>query len=115
MEKIVIMAMTGEAACFMHVMLNGLDMQKRGFDVKVVIEGKATLLVKELADPAKPLAALYGKFKDSGLIDCVCRACAKTLGALAAAEEQALPLCDEMSGHPGLGRYIADGYRIITM
>lgn len=75
-QKVVIVAMTGEVACFVHVLLNGIDMQNRGLEVKIVIEGKATGLLKELNNPDKPYAPLYAKVKAAGLIDCVCRACA---------------------------------------
>jgi len=115
MEKVVIFAFVGELPCFAHALINGLDMKKRGWDVKLVIEGSATKLIKDLADPEKPFAALYQKARDAGIIDCVCRACCKMMGALAAAEEQGLPLCDELGGHPSMARYIEAGYRIISM
>lgn len=28
--------------CFVHVLLNALDMQERGYEVKVILEGSAT-------------------------------------------------------------------------
>ncbi|MFC1513267.1 cytoplasmic protein [Thermodesulfobacteriota bacterium] len=115
MEKVVIFAFVGDLPCFAHALINGLDMKKRGWDVKLVIEGSATRLLKDLADPAKPFASLFQKGRDVGLIDCVCRACAKTMGTLAAAEEQGLSLCDELGGHPSMARYSEAGYRIITM
>ena len=114
-HKIVIVAFAGEAPCFAHALLNGLDMQARGWDVKLVIEGKATALIKELGEANAPFAPLFGKAKKSGLIDCVCRACANKMGALAAAEEQGLPLADEMQGHPAMSRYLEAGYAIITI
>ena len=115
MEKVVIFAFVGELPCFAHALINGLDMKKRGWDVKVVIEGSATRLIKDLANPEKPFASLYQKAKDAGIIDCVCRACSKMMGSLAAAEEQGLSLCDELGGHPGMARYIEAGYRVISM
>ncbi len=115
MEKVVIFAFVGELPCFAHALLNGLDMQERGWDVKLVIEGAATRLIKELAEPDKPFASLYAKARKAGLIDGVCRACAKMMGTLAAAEEQGLPLLDDMHGHPSMAGYSEAGYRIITM
>ncbi|MDH5297982.1 MAG: DsrE family protein [Desulfobulbaceae bacterium] len=115
MEKVAIFAFVGEVPCFAHALLNGLEMRKRGWEVKLVIEGAATRLIKELNEPDKPFAPLYAKAREAGFIDCVCRACAKVMGALEAAEAQGLPLCDEMNGHPAMGRYVEAGYRIITM
>lgn len=114
-HKIAIVAFAGEPACFAHALLNGLDMQARGWEVKLIIEGKATALVKELAEAEAPFAPLYAKAKTSGLVDCVCRACATKTGALAAAEAQGLPLSGEMQGHPSMARYLEAGYTIITI
>ena len=46
-KQVVLVALNGESMCFVHVLLNGLDMKERGYEVKVVIEGSATKLVKE--------------------------------------------------------------------
>ena len=114
MKKVALFAFNGEPTCFVHVLLNGLDMRERGFDVKVVIEGSATKLVPDLAAPGKPFAPLYEKARDLGIVDCVCKACAKKMGTLASAEEQNLPLGDEMMGHPAAGRYMEEGYDVIA-
>jgi hypothetical protein len=92
-----------------------MDMNSKGYDVKLVIEGCATALLTELADPKKPFSNLFAKVKAAGLIDCVCRACATQSGGLKSAEEQRLPLCDEMSGHPSMAKYVDKGYTIIVI
>lgn len=114
MEKIALVAFNGEPMCFVHVMLNALDLAANGHDVKVIIEGSATKLVKTLADPRQPFAALYQKMKDKGLISAVCKACAAKMGVLDAVVAQKLPLGDDMSGHPSLQPYLLQGYKIIT-
>jgi predicted peroxiredoxin len=95
-------------------MLNALDMKEKGYDIKLVIEGSATKQVRELADPAKPFSDLYKKVKEAGVIDCVCKACSTSTGALKSAEEQKLPICGEMSGHPSMSRYKEAGYEVIV-
>jgi hypothetical protein len=97
-KKIAIFAFNGETMCFTHVMLNALDMKRKGYDIKLVIEGGATKQIRELADLDKPFAKIYGKTKEAGIIDCVCQACANQTGSLDSAREQNLPLCNEMSG-----------------
>jgi len=114
MKKIALVAFNGEAMCFVHVLLNALDMADAGYDVRVVIEGSATKLVRDLADPAQPFAALYKKVKDRGLIDCVCQACSVKMDSIHSAQEQQLPLCDDISGHPSLRKYMDQGFEIIT-
>jgi len=106
--------LNGEAMCFVHVLLNALDMKERGYEVKVVIEGSATKLVNELNDPEKPFGNLYKDVREKGMIDCVCQACSAKMGALEGAKSQGLPVCNEMKGHPSLAKYMEEGYTIMT-
>jgi hypothetical protein len=114
MQKVLLVAFQGEVRCFVHVLLNALDMQQRGLSVKIIIEGMAVTLPPELNKPDHTFHALYAKTKEAGLIAGVCKACAAQLGSLADVQAQGLTLLDDMSGHPSLGRYLAEGYTIIT-
>ena len=113
-KKVALVAFNGEPMCFVHVLLNALDMNKRGYDVKVIIEGSATRLIGVLADMNEPFSNQYREVREKALIDCVCRACAAKMGALEAAEEQKLPLCGEMTGHPSLAKYLEQDFEVIT-
>lgn len=114
-EKVAIFAFEGEMMCFVHALLYADEMHEKGHDVKLVIEGSATKLIKELANPEVPFGKLWKKTKESGVIDCVCQACSKKMGGYDSAVEQGLPICGEMKGHPSLLRYIKDGYKIVTL
>lgn len=115
MKKAVLFAFNGDPMCFVHVLLNAFDLNDRGYEVRIVIEGSATRLVRDFhEDPAMPFAPMYQKAKEGGLIGCVCKACATKTGSIEAALEQYLPLCDEMSGHPSIGRFVDDGYQVFT-
>jgi len=114
MKKVALFAFNGELMCFGHVLLNTLDLHQNGYEVQVILEGSATRLLQQLADSQQPFANLYQQVKTQGLIDCVCQACATKMGSLEAAREQNLPLCNEMSGHPDMRRYLEAGFTIIT-
>lgn len=113
-KRVVLVAFNGDPMCFVHVLLNAVDMKKRGYDVKVVIEGAATKLVNELNDAGKPFGKLYLEVRDATLIDCVCEACAAKMGALEGVKAQGLLLGNDMSGHPSLAKYIDQGYEVVT-
>ena len=113
-KKVVLAAFNGDPMCFVHVLLNALDMEEKGYEVKVVIEGSATKVVNELAGEGKPFSDLYAKVRAKGMIDCVCKACAAKMGALQGIEAQGLPLCDEMKGHPSLAKYMELGFEVMT-
>jgi hypothetical protein len=54
MDKYGLFALTGEAMCFIHVLLNGLDLQAKGQEVKTINEGVACRLVPELGEATHP-------------------------------------------------------------
>jgi hypothetical protein len=114
MKRIAFFAFNGEAMCFIHVLLNAIEMNEKGHEVKVVVEGAATKLIPELARAENPMHRLYEKAKGLGLIDGACKACSNKMGALEGVQEQGLRLLDEMSGHPSMARYREEGFEIIT-
>ena len=114
MKKCVLFVFNGEPMCFIHVLLNALDMKEKECDVKIVIEGAAVKLIPELAKMNNPQYKLWEKVKSSGLVHGVCRACSHKLGTLKDAEAQGLSLLDDMSGHPSMLKYMTDGYEVIT-
>ena len=114
MEKAALFVFNGDPMCFIHVLLNALDMKDKGYDVKTVIEGSATKLLPELATKGHPLHTLWEKAKAAQVIEGVCKACANKMGTTASAQEQGLSLLDDMSGHPSMAGYRSRGYEIIT-
>ena len=100
--------------CFIHVLLNALDMKAKDDEVKIIVEGASVKLVPELVEPGNPLNVLWKKSLAAGLVEGVCRACSNKLGTLEAAKAQGLTLLDDMSGHPGMAAYRDKGYEIIT-
>ena len=114
MDKSALFVFNGDPMCFIHVLLNALDMQQRGIESAIVIEGSATKLIPALAEPDHPLHTLWEKAKSQNLIAGACKACSQKMDGLEAAKAQGLALLDEMNGHPGMGRFAQEGYTIIT-
>ena len=74
MDKFVIFAFNGNQMCFLHVLLNAIDMENRGMESKIVIEGEAVKLVVEMEESKNPL---YLKAKQKGIIAGICKACSE--------------------------------------
>lgn len=100
--------------CFIHVLLNALDMKAKGDEARIIIEGASVKLIPELAKSGNPLNGLWNKNLEAGLIEGVCKACSSRMGILESAKEQGLTLLDDMSGHPSMAAYRNNGYEIIT-
>ena len=115
MEKMVFFVFRDEEMCFIHVLLNALDAHERGSVARIVFEGSATRLVPILSEVSHPLHALYARARAEGLIAGACRACSAKVKVLEAVQEEGLPLLDDMNGHPGMHRFLEEGFAIITM
>ncbi|MBF0112280.1 MAG: DsrE family protein [Desulfamplus sp.] len=114
MAKNALFVFNGDPMCFIHVLLNALEMKSKQDEVKIILEGASVKLVPELVKPENPLNGLWKKALDANLVDGVCKACAQKLGTLDEAVKQGLKLLDDMSGHAGMAGYQKDGFVIIT-
>jgi len=114
MQKTVFFAFRGNPLCFIHVLLNSLDMAQKGMEGKIVLEGESITLVPLMADPGHFLHPLYIKVKEAGLILGACRACSHKLKVADAVAQEGIPLIGEMAGHPAMSEYTEKGYTILT-
>ncbi len=114
MKKIALFVFNGDPMCFIHVLLNAIDMSAKGYDAKIIIEGAATKLVPELEKKANPLHQLWKKARTGGLVEGVCKACSSKMETIGEAKSMGLPLLEDVLGHPGMARYRDAGFEIIT-
>ena len=113
-KKIVIFAFRGDPMCFIHVLLNGIDLHEKGMGGLIVLEGEALKLVPDMSQPGHMLNMLYEKAKNAGILHGACKACSVKLKVDKAIENQDLPFISDMSGHPSMAAFIKDGYEVIT-
>ncbi len=114
MAKTALFAFRGDPLCFIHVLLNSLDMNERGQDGVIILEGESVTLVGDMSQPGHFLNALYQKAKAKGLIYGACKACATKLNAIDAIRKEEIPLIGDMANHPAMGEFMEKGYQVIT-
>ena len=114
MKRFALFVFNGDDMCFIHVLLNALDMKQKGDEPAIVVEGAATKLIPNLADSDHPLHGLWEKCRSQNLVAGVCEACSRKMGTLEAAKSQNLTALNDMNGHPGMDAFREDGYEIIT-
>lgn len=114
MKKTALFVFNGDPMCFIHVLLNALDMKAKGYETQIIVEGAATKLIPDLVKEDHPLSGLWKKVLSAKLVAGVCEACSRKMGTLDAAKEQGLALLNDMNGHPGMARYRDDGFEIIS-
>lgn len=107
-------AFNGDPMCFVHVLLNALDLDSKGYAVQLVIEGSAAKLVADFEKGDAQFTSKYQECLQKGLIAGICKACSAKMGTLESAQRQGLTLLDDMSGHPSIERYSKEGYSIVT-
>lgn len=112
MKKVVIFVFKGSQMCFIHVLLNAKDMHEKGIDVKIVVEGEAVALLKNLEETNNPL---YNEVKEKELFHSVCLACSIKLSVATYNKTTGIPLVGDMDGHVSMASFIEDGYEVITL
>ena len=112
--KTALFVFNGDPMCFIHVLLNALDMQARGHDATIVMEGASVALPPALVNPDHPLARLFAQVREKGLLAGACKACSVKLGVAAEVEAAGVPLIGDMSGHPSMGSYMEAGWKVVT-
>jgi hypothetical protein len=111
MEKYLFYVMRGEKMCFVHVLLNALDLAEAGNEVKIILEGESVTLPKILEEER---FGLYLKAKEKNLFAGVCYACSVQLDVLEFNKGLDYPLIKDMNGHAGMKTYIDNGYQVFT-
>ena len=112
--KKVIFAFRGDSMCFIHVLLNGIDLRERGLGGEIVMEGEAITLLPEIRQQGHPLYSLYQKAREMGIFAGACKACSAKLKMTEVVEQEGLEKLGDMTGHPAMAGYIENGYDIIT-
>jgi len=113
MSKFALFPFRGEPMCFIHVLLNALNMHERGHEAVIVLEGDSCALVGAMAREDHQLHTLYTKAKEAGLIAGACRACSTQLGAADAVRAEGIELVGSMHNHPSMAEYAERGFTVI--
>ncbi|MCP3898398.1 MAG: cytoplasmic protein [Desulfobacteraceae bacterium] len=114
MKKFALFVFNGDPMCFIHVLLNALDMNEKGHQVKIILEGASVKLIPELTKTENPLNKLWEKVLGYNLLEGACKACSNKLGTLDNAKKQGIVLLSDMSGHPAMSDYRENDFEIIT-
>jgi hypothetical protein len=113
-KKTALFVFNGDPMCFIHVLLNALDLHAKGHEARIVVEGAATQLLPQVAEDNHPLYPLWTRCLAAGLVAGVCHACANKMDTLEAAKDQQLPLLADMNGHPSMSAFMDAGFTLIT-
>ncbi|MCL7488175.1 MAG: cytoplasmic protein [Desulfobulbaceae bacterium] len=115
MTKVVFFVFRSDPTCFMHALLNALDLEEKGMWGEIVFEGESAQLIPLISQPGHFLYSRYIQAKNRGLFYGVCQFCAGKIGITNYAESEHIPLIGDMSGHPSMSEFIKQGYTIITL
>ncbi|MDY0274530.1 MAG: DsrE family protein [Desulfomicrobium sp.] len=112
--KTALFVFNDDPMCFIHVLLNALDLHAHEQEVRVIMEGASVTLVPQVVAPDHPLTHLFAQVRDKGLLDGACRACAVKLGVAKDIEATGIALVGDMNGHPSMRGYMDQGFQVIT-
>ncbi len=114
MKKFALFVFNGDPMCFIHVLLNAMNMKEKGHGVRIIMEGSSVKLIPELFKSQHPLNKLWTKAIKQQLVEGACKACSAKLGTLEDAKNNGIELLDGMAGHPSMTEFMDNGFEIIT-
>ena len=117
-RKFLFLVFTDEPCKQKHAFLYAVDLHKKGYDVKLVVEGLATAIFRELAC-SSPISRLFEEAKACGIIAGACMTASNGCGSDRASvvdlvTEQNVALLQDMEGHAGIESFIRDGYEVLV-
>lgn len=112
--KKVLFVFKKEPMCFLHVLLNALELKEKDVEVGIILEGEATTLVKEFGNQQSPIFQFYQQAQSQNLFYGACQACSQKMGVLEEVKALGLTLLAELKGHPSMFKYFNQGYDVIV-
>jgi hypothetical protein len=112
MKKAALFTFKDDPMCFIHVLLNALDMKQRGYETTVILEGAATRLATVIPKTDHPLHGLWEKVRNTCVLG-ACEACSRKMEVFEDVKNQGLTIFNEMNGHPAIGRFMDEGFEIL--
>ena len=113
-NRVALFVFNGDPMCFIHVLLNALDIHGRGAEAQIIVEGAATGLIADLEKEENPLHQLWRQVTQFNLVAGACKACSQKTGTAGDAQAQGLALLADMNGHPAMAAYRERGFEVIT-
>ena len=97
MTKVVFFAFNAEPVCFMHAILNAIDLEEKGMWGEIVFEGKSTDLIPLISQPDHFINPLYVQAKERGMFYGACLSCSNKMNVTDIVEAENIPFADAVS------------------
>ncbi len=119
-RKLLFLLFTGEQCRINHAFMYAIDLHKKGYDVKIIIEGSATQCLGRLAEGGK-FPELFREAHDLGLIAGACKTASggcstsdKNRNVADIAAERRVKMLSDMNGHAGIESFVKEGYEALV-
>jgi hypothetical protein len=118
-RKLLFLVFTDEPCKQTHAFLYALDLHKKGYDVRLIVEGHATRSFAKLDDPSCTFAKVFAEANGLGIVAGACKTASRGCGSQDSSVEktvsaQSVALLDDMDGHAGIEPFIRDGYEVLV-
>ena len=121
-RRILFVLFASDACRQAHALWYALDLHRKGYDARLILEGPATQLLLELDKAGSELGALLARTQTEGILVGSCHGASIGCGsteatspAVAAAAGHAVPLLSDLDGHAAFEPFLRDGYEIVVI
>ena len=119
-RKFMFLLFTDEQCRLNHAFMYAIDMRKKGYEVRIIIEGPSTQCLGRLAEGGK-FPGLFREAHSLGLIAGACKTASggcstgkKDRNVADIAGESGVKMLADLDGHAGIETFVNEGYEIMV-
>lgn len=98
-----------------HALLYAKQSLEAGLEVKLIFDGGGTEWAAEMTKESNHFHKLYEELIEGGVVFNVCDSCAKAFKVEEELKAVKGSFSEEDQGHPNIGKYLANGWEVITL
>lgn len=98
-----------------HALLYTQQAEKEGIETKLIFDGGGTQWAVEMTKETSHFYNLYKELTEKGVDFGVCKSCAKAFKVDEELKTIKASFSDEGPDHPNIGKYLANGWDVITL
>ena len=120
-SKVLFVVFAKNACRRIHALRYALDLHQKGHVARIILEGRATCHIPEIADPHSEFGRLLAQAASEGLVAGACRTASsrrcsdndcRDVASLTCSHS--IKLLDDADGHASIEPFVRDGFQVIV-
>jgi predicted peroxiredoxin len=120
-RKILFVIFAEDVCRQLHAFLYATDLHRKGYQIRIIVEGMATRLLADLEQAPPQLQKAFAEAKAAGLLAGACLQAASGCGSaedrniVAAIEARGVGFLSDLDNHAGIEPFLREGYEVVAI